>query len=233
MAKISFLLDLDLGHFYPTLGLAQRLKNEGHEIFYLGIHDLQSEVEKNGFTLYPIFQESYPPGFVSHYAQLLKEKPELFRKNMVPRPHLGTIVRGTLDGALNEINPDLLIVVFSLSIEIALIRHKYPWLNIAVFMTWLRKSDYNLSNHALNTFLKLPIEQQVEMIDVFESSSANGLRFFSKSLIKSLNLYRVQRNLIFPMFITVKKYTISILPSGLPPRRTPLSKKWPYHKEKK
>ena len=184
MAKISFLLDLDLGHFYPTLGLAQRLKNEGHEIFYLGINDLQSEVEKNGFTLYPIFQESYPPGFVSHYAQLLKEKPELFRKNMVPRPHLGTIVRGTLDGALNEINPDLLIVVFSLSIEIALIQHKYPWLNIAVFMTWLRKSDYNLSNHALNTFLKLPIEQQVEMIDVFESSSANGLKVFFKIIDK-------------------------------------------------
>lgn len=62
MAKILFFIYPEEGHLLPTFGMARALQAQGHQITYLGILDLETFVQAQGFQFMPILKHSFPKG---------------------------------------------------------------------------------------------------------------------------------------------------------------------------
>lgn len=155
--KVAFLLDPDPGHIYPVLGLSESLSSVGYDIHMLGLADVKTMIgfSKNYHT---VFDDLYPPGFLVQYKEMQRQKDSHFLQGEIPRPHLSAIANGALSSMIAQIDPDLLILPYSLSPEACLLRAVYPNLNVALFTTWLRPAVLTPQRQALDAFLRLPPE---------------------------------------------------------------------------
>src|SRR5687768_12402604 len=52
----------ELGHHLPTFPLAEALRERGHDVVFLAILDLKTEIEKRGFGYVPIHEAVFPLG---------------------------------------------------------------------------------------------------------------------------------------------------------------------------
>ncbi len=59
MARIVLLMDLDLGHLYPSFPLANALKEAGHEVIYWSFIDSEEIIKDEGFARVPLFPKHY------------------------------------------------------------------------------------------------------------------------------------------------------------------------------
>lgn len=146
MAKIVFLLDSVLSHFIATTGLANDLKERGHEIVYLGIPDLKNEVVKHEYGFHVIFEEAYPPGTMKRN---IRDK-HIFSYDK----HLRVVAEGRLSKLIDKLAPDLLITGYFLSFE-AVFLHYLHAVPQVIITTVLRKKEASPHTYALSRIYKM------------------------------------------------------------------------------
>jgi len=117
MASIVFLVDYEEGHVLPTFGLAQSLQKRGHDINYIGIHDLKELVIANGFKFHVIDEASYP----KEISRKFKEAQRNY--GISPKIFFYDIVEDEICDLLLKINPNVVIVNTFLSLEALLISY--------------------------------------------------------------------------------------------------------------
>jgi MGT family glycosyltransferase len=121
MARIAFLVDIEQGHIFSTFSLARKLKMRGHEIFYLGVADVEEMIRKQGMEFRPLLQDLMPLGSVAKLrAEYLKDQQRHEKILFYIKPMLqGTM----LDSIFEEIRPD--VVIIGSFFEAIAIRYKY------------------------------------------------------------------------------------------------------------
>jgi len=124
MAAIAILCSIETGHLYPSFGLAEALREDGHDITYLVMEDMERSVREAGFSTEVILSDIYPAG--SPMEQIA---------------HLLPLLNGALDKALAQIKPDLLLIDYSYSLEALLLYYRYP-IRQVLFCTFLREPDH-------------------------------------------------------------------------------------------
>lgn len=135
MSSIVFLIDFELGHLLPSLGLADRLRSAGHEIHYLGLPIMQPHVEAAGFDFTPIFGEFYPEASVDRRLRGDAELPESVRQF---ERHLPPMLAGELDATWRRLRPDLVVSSLFLSLETLIIHYRHATPS-AIFTEYLRE----------------------------------------------------------------------------------------------
>ncbi|MBC9929283.1 glycosyltransferase [Chitinophaga qingshengii] len=147
-ATILFLPDLDEGHIFPTIGLAQRLEDHGYEVIYLTIEDNKAYLDEYGFESEVVFREIYPYGwrFSTSYGGEVNDS--------IACLHLLPLLQGELDEIIQRRCPDLLIISFFLPVEALLLHYKYrlPQIMITSFLREPFKSPFN---NCLETVMKI------------------------------------------------------------------------------
>ena len=123
MAAIAILCSIETGHLYPSFGLAEVLRQDGHDITYLVMEDMERSVREAGFSAEVILSEIYPAG-----------------SGMEEIAHLLPLLNGALDRALAQIKPDLLLIDYAFSFEALLLYYRYS-IRQALFCTYLREPD--------------------------------------------------------------------------------------------
>lgn len=124
MAAIAILCSPEAGHLYPSFGLAEALRQDGHDITYLVMEDMERSVREAGFSTEVILSDIYPAG--SPMEQIA---------------HLLPLLNGALDRALAQIKPDLLLIDYSYSLEALLLYYRYS-IRQAIFCTYLREPEH-------------------------------------------------------------------------------------------
>jgi MGT family glycosyltransferase len=127
MARIAFLVDIEQGHIFSTFSLARKLKARGHEVFYLGVADVEEMIRKQGMEFRPLLQDLMPLGATAKLrAEYLKDQQRHEKILFYIKPMLqGTM----LDSIVEEIRPDVIII--GSFFEALAIRYKY---NVPVVM---------------------------------------------------------------------------------------------------
>jgi len=127
MARIAFLVDIEQGHIFSTFSLARKLKMRGHEVFYLGVADVEEMIRKQGMEFRPLLQDLMPLGAAAKLrAEYLKDQQRHEKILFYIKPML----KGTmLDSIVEEIRPDVIII--GSFFEAIAIRYKY---NVPVVM---------------------------------------------------------------------------------------------------
>lgn len=131
MSVIAFMLDFETGHVFPSFGLARSLISRGHNVYYLGIADIEGQVRDQGFDFYPIFCEIYPPGYVSEHLKKhagrtqndIRQQRHLRQQMQKHIPQL--LVPNDLDDAFRELQPDLLVTSYFIILEALIIHYKH------------------------------------------------------------------------------------------------------------
>lgn len=117
MRKILFFILPETGTMNATLKLAMDLRQNGHEVKYIGLPDCQTFARTNGFEFIPVFKEYFPEGSSieqQRYAALS------LRKYLLILPTRLKLFRAFIDyllaggdeeflSILTDINPDLVI----------------------------------------------------------------------------------------------------------------------------
>ena len=63
--RIGFSCPVLPGHMYPMTTLARKVRERGHEVFFLGIPDAEPMVRVAGFEFYPYGDALFPAGIIS------------------------------------------------------------------------------------------------------------------------------------------------------------------------
>lgn len=115
MAQIAFLPLPQMGHIIPTLKLAKKLKQRGHQVSYFCIADMEEYISSQGLGFSPILTKTFPRGSLIQQAKMKLSTAEMWTD---------------LDGAVAElgavfhtVRPDLLLVDFVLQ-DLALLARK-------------------------------------------------------------------------------------------------------------
>ncbi|HEY0763686.1 MAG TPA: nucleotide disphospho-sugar-binding domain-containing protein [Pyrinomonadaceae bacterium] len=127
MARIAFLVDIEQGHILSTFSLARKLKARGHEVFFLGVADVEEMIRKQGMEFRALLQDLMPVGSVAKLrAEYLKDQQSHEKIFFYIKP----LLEGTmLDSTFQELRPD--VVVIGSFFEAIAIRYKY---NVPVVM---------------------------------------------------------------------------------------------------
>jgi len=138
MANVVFLLDFDPGHVYPTLALARSLERRGHRVSYLGVTEMAATVRDQGFDYGVILEDLYPEGELArrrrHRTLAEPVEPAKLRAH---EDHLGPLLDGALDGDLETLEPDLVVVSSFLALEALVLSDRYG-LPLVLFTPLLR-----------------------------------------------------------------------------------------------
>jgi zeaxanthin glucosyltransferase len=111
---IVFMLDVEEGHFFPTVKLAKDLRDRGHRILYLGLPSAERLVCQQGFTFIPILGDVLADVTRSAAAAPVGSKLDL------------ALLRGNaLDGLIERLRPDAMVLPSLYYLEALLIRHRY------------------------------------------------------------------------------------------------------------
>ena len=127
MARIAFLIDVEQGHIFSTFSLARKLKARGHEVYYLGVADVEAMIRKQGMEFRQLLQDLMPLGATAKLrAEYLKDQQRHEKVLFYIKP----LLQGTmLDSVLEEIKPD--VVLIGSFFEAIAVRYKY---NVPVVM---------------------------------------------------------------------------------------------------
>lgn len=127
MARIAFLVDIEPGHVFCTFSLARKLKARGHEVYYLGVADMEEMVRKQRMEFRPFLQDLMPLGSTAKLrAEYVKDQQRNENALFYVKPLLDGRM---LDGIFEEIRPD--VVLIASFFEAIAIRYKY---NVPVVM---------------------------------------------------------------------------------------------------
>ena len=124
MATIAFFVDFDIGHIFPTFGLASDLVAHKHRVVYFGIPDVEQTVRENGFEFYPVFADIYPLGYIKKFAR--KPSGQLADSSLYGMvDHLIQMMQlNVFWPTLEQICPDLLITNFFIMLEATIVYYK-------------------------------------------------------------------------------------------------------------
>ncbi len=107
MAQIAFVPHPQMGHINPTLKLARRLQQKGHQVSYLSIADLEEYISSQGLGFVSILTQEFPKG-----SLIRRVRSKLGMQDMWAS--LGPAAVNAFGGALREVRPDLLVIDFLL-----------------------------------------------------------------------------------------------------------------------
>ena len=171
MARIAFLVDIEQGHILSTFSLARKLKVRGHEVFYLGVADVEQMIRKQGMDFRPLLQDLMPLGSAAKLrAEYLKDQQRHEKIFFYIKP----LLQGTmLDSIVEEVRPD--VIVIGSFFEAIAIRYKY---NIPVVM-WNPTIRKQPRAEACQTVIQVLIEvpDACDLIGVLESAGVKVRNF--------------------------------------------------------
>jgi zeaxanthin glucosyltransferase len=115
MAKIGFFVLPNAGGMNACLQLAMDLKDQGHEVFYLGLSDSKNHIEANGFEFHAVFERHFPAGYFQEDISR-KSLADTLRTLLAIRGHFQGFFEHILAGGDSEyldlldlLKPDLLV----------------------------------------------------------------------------------------------------------------------------
>src|SRR6185503_7454180 len=65
MAVIAIPVDTEQGHIFPTFRLAKKLLARGHQIYYIGLAEVEDAIRKQGFEFRRILEGVTPAGLMT------------------------------------------------------------------------------------------------------------------------------------------------------------------------
>lgn len=135
MANILIWPDISFepGHFRPVVAMAQKLRNDGHNIRFLCTPECESILSEYDFEYDLVFGDYYPVG----YSTLAAQKPEEARSRI---DHCQRIAEGYLDGVIEAFDPDLLIAGYFIAMEALLVDYRLD-LPFVITTTFLRHAS--------------------------------------------------------------------------------------------
>ena len=171
MARIAFLVDVEQGHIFSTFSLARKLKNRGHEVFYLGVADVEEMIRKQGMEFRPLLKDLMPLGAVAKLrAEYLKDQQRHEKILFYIKPMLeGTM----LDSVVKEIRPDVIII--GSFFEAIAIRYKY---NVPVVMwnpTIRKQSRAEACQSVIQVLIEVP--DACDLVGVLASAGVKVRNF--------------------------------------------------------
>jgi zeaxanthin glucosyltransferase len=113
MARIAMLLDVEEGHFLSTFKLAKDLRARGHSVHYLGLSTAAPLVHQQGFDFIPVLSEILAGQRAAAVASTTSFDLEQ------------ALVDGALDGAIERLRPDGLILLSMYYLEALLVECRY------------------------------------------------------------------------------------------------------------
>ncbi len=134
MVDVLIFVDFEAGHVFPTLQMAQNLKNAGYRVAYLGIADTMEVVTTAGFDTYVIFEDIYPKGSVGNAQNEPVVTPQRIQQ------HLTEMLDGGLEPILDEIQPKVIITSFFLRVEALILAYRYSVTQM-IFWPFLHRLD--------------------------------------------------------------------------------------------
>jgi zeaxanthin glucosyltransferase len=171
MARIAFLIDIEQGHILSTFSLARKLKARGHEVYYLGIPDVEEMIRKQGMEFRPLLQDLVPRGSVAKMrADYLKDQQSHEKIFFYIKP----LLQGTmLDGVLGEIKPDVILI--GSFFEAIAIRYKYH-VPVVMLNSTIRKQP---RTEACQTIIQalLEIPNACDLLGVLQSAGVKLRNF--------------------------------------------------------
>ncbi|HLP48893.1 MAG TPA: glycosyltransferase [Candidatus Kapabacteria bacterium] len=172
MATIAFFVDFQIGHIFPTFGLASELVAHNHRVVYFGIPDVEQTVRENGFEFCTIMADFYPLGYMK---KISRKDPEQSADSISERMegHIIPMMRqNILWPSLEQIRPDLIITNFFIIIEATIIYFKTR-LPQVIFIPF---------------FTEPPLEEMVfykltqladELLEIYDFSTQQGFKINS------------------------------------------------------
>jgi len=156
MAIVAIFCHMEEGHLLPSFGLANTLREDGHEVVYLIIKDRESLVRNAGFSFEIIFPDIYPVGITNQVRQRGKDEPL--------KSHLIPLLEGAFDHIFAKIKPDLLLIDYAFSFE-ALIMHYRHLIKQVLFCTYLREESHTPKAFCLAYFRQLERSVSIAVLD--------------------------------------------------------------------
>lgn len=150
-----------------SFGLAEALKNQGHEVMYVSIADNEEFVRKQGFGFYPMFGDIYPLGF---RAKFKKERSTVAYNRQKEKLHMEKIIDGSFDAFFREVNPDMLIVSSFLVFESLLLHYKYK-VQPVIYTPMLRYHEASLLTECMDMIMTLPSQMVTRVMGFLDGLS--------------------------------------------------------------
>ncbi|HZY80621.1 MAG TPA: hypothetical protein VFE50_13945 [Cyclobacteriaceae bacterium] len=125
MYDVLILADLEIGHILATIKMAVNLQKGGFKVCYLTVPDAKKIIEQNNQVAFSCFEEFYPAGKVSEMRRKYKSS----NRYLEDPGHLYlSIISGSLDKIIEEINPGIILSSRFVALEALLIhyRHQIP-----------------------------------------------------------------------------------------------------------
>lgn len=134
MVDILFFVDFEEGHVFPTIKMAENLKEQGYSVAYMGIADTMKMVAKAGFETYPILEDIYPEGSIGKRLDQQAVSHESIKK------HTSFLLSGGLDELLDRLRPQVIFTSFFLNFEALVFAYRYP-IRQVIFWPFLHNLD--------------------------------------------------------------------------------------------
>jgi UDP:flavonoid glycosyltransferase YjiC (YdhE family) len=151
MAKIAFVPHPQMGHINPTVRLAKKLQQRGHQVEYLSLSDFESYISSQGLGFVPILSREMPKGFLAEQARR-----NLNSNHMWQRLH--EVPWNPFDGIreqLKAVRPDLVLVDMVLrDLALLFLQDAIP---CALIATDLEEARLHLINAGRDPADELPV----------------------------------------------------------------------------
>jgi len=175
MASIAFLIDIEQGHIFPTLSLARKLKARGHQVYYLGLVDMEEMIREQGMEFRPFRQDLMPRGSAA------KLRAQFLKRNTLGRDvdgnqsfHLRPLLQGKMLDIIQEIKPAVMLLIAGF-FEALVIRYKYN-LPVVFLNTMIRNQPRREACQAVIDEL-IEVPGAADLIDVLESAGVTIRKF--------------------------------------------------------
>lgn len=171
MARIAFLIDIEHGHILSTFSLARKLKARGHEVYYLGVADMEEMIRKQGMEFRPFLQDLMPLGSAAKLRAEYVKDPQHNEKALF---YIKPLLQGRmLDKIVEEIRPDVMLIASFF--EAIAVRYKYN-LPVVMFNTAIRKYPRTEACQAVIQMF-LEVADSCDLIDVLQSAGVKLRNF--------------------------------------------------------
>ena len=171
MARIAFLVDTEPGHILSTFNLARKLKARGHEVYYLGVADMEEMIRKQGMEFRPFLQDLMPLGSAAKLRAEYVKDPQRNEKALF---YVKPLLQGRmLDGIVEEIRPD--VVLIASFFEAIAVRYKYN-VPVVMFNTAIRKYPRTEACQAVIEMF-LEVADACDLIGVLQSAGVKLRNF--------------------------------------------------------
>ncbi|MCU0289944.1 MAG: hypothetical protein MUF15_26580, partial [Acidobacteria bacterium] len=185
MATIAFWVDFQIGHIFPTFGLASDLIAHNHRVVYFGIPDVEQTIRENGFEFYPVFADIYPLGYMKNFSKKLSGQLENFSSNgMVD--HLKPMMQlKVFWPTFEQICPDLIITNFFIMIESTILFYRTR-LPQVIFVPFFLDSSLE------ECLLKQSMALSDEIFELYTFAEQHGFKINTfKDLLKPITKFQV------------------------------------------